>query len=112
MAQPLHPLGEMGQEAGESEHHRDQRKPQGKPKDRGGLGDEKEETGPYQCDQRPEIQGAVEQGQDSDLRALVLPDKDTPPQLPDTPWGDHSQRAASQQRPQRLLNAEVAYGGN
>jgi hypothetical protein len=78
MAQPLHHCGEMGQEAGEPKHNRNQCKPQGKSKDGGGLGDEKEETGPYERDQRPEIQSSVEQRQDPDLRALVFPDEDAP----------------------------------
>jgi hypothetical protein len=42
-----------------------------------GGGDEKEETGPYQCEQRPEIQGSIEQRQERELCPLVFPDEDT-----------------------------------
>lgn len=75
-------------------------------------GDEEEKTGPDQCDQRPKIQSPVEQRQDPHLRALEFPDEDTTTQLSHPARSDQSQYAASQQCPQRWLNAEIAYGGH
>ena len=109
MAQPLHHLREMGRESGEPEHDGNQCKPQGKAKYGGGLGDEKEETGSNQCEQPPEVQSSVEQGQERDLCALVFPHEDASSQLPNPPRSDQSQRTASQQSAQLLLQAEVAH---
>jgi hypothetical protein len=79
MAQPLYPFGEMGQDAGEPEQYREKCEPDRHPKDGGGIGDKKEETGSYQCEQRPEIHGSIEKRQQRDLCALMFSDEDAPP---------------------------------